>query len=70
MLVVFVNNILIDNNSQILKIICDNMNNIEFEIRSFISKDKYNELIEFFKNNAEFLNEDYQETYYFDTKKT
>ena len=44
------------------------MNNIEVEIRSFISKEKYNELIEFFKKNAEFINEDYQETYYFDTK--
>ena len=44
------------------------MNNIEVEIRSFISKEKYNELIEFFNKNAEFINEDYQETYYFDTK--
>ena len=39
---------------------------IEVEIRSFISKEKYEELIEFFKKEGEFLNEDYQETYYFD----
>lgn len=41
--------------------------NIEVEIRSFISKEKYEELLEFFKKEAEFINEDYQETYYFDT---
>lgn len=41
--------------------------NIEVEIRSFITKEKYIELIEFFKKEGEFINEDYQETYYFDT---
>lgn len=44
------------------------MSNYEIEIRSFISEDKYKELIEFFRINGEFVNEDYQETYYFDTK--
>ena len=42
--------------------------NIEVEIRSFISKEQYNELLEFFKKEAEFINEDFQETYYFNTK--
>lgn len=40
---------------------------IEVEVRSFITKEKYDELLEFFKKNAEFINEDYQETYYFDS---
>jgi len=40
--------------------------NIETELRSFISKEKYHEMIEFFKKNGEFVSEDYQETYYFD----
>jgi len=40
--------------------------NIEVEIKSFITPEKYNELIEFFKKEGEFVNEDYQETYYFD----
>lgn len=42
--------------------------NIEVEIRSFISKEKYEELLEFFKKEGKFISEDYQETYYFDTK--
>jgi predicted adenylyl cyclase CyaB len=41
-------------------------NNLEVEIRAFISKEKYEELIEFFKQNATFVKEDYQETHYFD----
>lgn len=41
---------------------------IEVEIRSFISKEKYDELLEFFKREGEFLGEDFQETYYFDAK--
>lgn len=43
-------------------------NDIEVELRSFISEEKYNELLEFFKKNGEFVNEDYQETYYFNAK--
>lgn len=39
---------------------------IEVEIRSFISKEKYFELLDFFKENAELKKEDYQETFYFD----
>ena len=42
--------------------------NIEVEIKSLISKEKHEELLEFFKKEGEFINEDYQETYYFDTK--
>ncbi len=39
---------------------------IEVELRSFITKDKYNELIAFFKKSGKLINEDYQETYYLD----
>lgn len=42
------------------------MNNIEVEIRSFLSKERYEELLDFFRKNAELLKEDYQETFYFD----
>ncbi len=41
------------------------MKNIEVEVRSFISKEKYEELLNFFKRKAKFLKEDYQITYYF-----
>ena len=44
------------------------MNNIEVEVRSFISKEKFDELLEFFKINSDFIKEDSQETYYFDSK--
>lgn len=44
------------------------MKNIEVEIRSFISKGKYEELIDFFTKNGEFLNEDDQISHYFDCK--
>lgn len=40
--------------------------NIETEIRSFISPEKFEELKEFFNKNAELMKEDYQETFYFD----
>ena len=40
--------------------------NIEVEVQSFISKEKYEELLNFFNENAEFLNENFQETFYFD----
>lgn len=40
--------------------------NIETEIRSFISKEKFDELLDFFKKNASLEKEDYQETFYFD----
>lgn len=39
--------------------------NIEVEIRSFISKEKFEELLKFFKQNAELVKEDFQETNYF-----
>lgn len=37
---------------------------IEVELRSFISQEKYVELMEFFSRNAEFIGEDIQETEY------
>jgi len=40
--------------------------NIEVELRSFISEEKYFELLEFFGKNGELINEDNQTTYYFD----
>jgi len=40
--------------------------NLEIEIRAFISKEKYEELLEFFNQNAKFVKEDFQETHYFD----
>ncbi|MBW3017298.1 CYTH domain-containing protein [Candidatus Woesearchaeota archaeon] len=40
--------------------------NIEVEVRSFISEDKYKELIGFFTKQGKFLSEDSQVTYYFD----
>src|SRR3989344_5572217 len=42
--------------------------NIEVEIRSFISPEKYQELLVFFHQEGTFLNEDDQETFYFDTE--
>jgi predicted adenylyl cyclase CyaB len=39
---------------------------IEVEIRSFISREKYGELLDFFRREGDFVNEDEQETYYFD----
>lgn len=41
------------------------MRNIEVEIRAFISKEKYSELLEFFNSNADLVKEDFQETHYF-----
>jgi len=40
--------------------------NIEVEIRSFISKKKYDQLLIFFKQNTKLIKEDYQKTFYFD----
>lgn len=40
--------------------------NIEVEIRSFISEMQYGELLDFFRQNATLLKEDFQETFYFD----
>ncbi|MFQ5620947.1 MAG: CYTH domain-containing protein [Candidatus Nanoarchaeia archaeon] len=39
---------------------------IEVEVKTFITKEKYGELMAFFKQNAALLKEDYQETQYFD----
>lgn len=38
---------------------------IEIEIRSFISKEQYEKLLEFFTQNAELIKKDFQETHYF-----
>lgn len=43
---------------------------IEVELRSFITKDKYDELIGFFGKSGELINEDYQESHYFDENGT
>jgi predicted adenylyl cyclase CyaB len=42
--------------------------NIEAEVRSFISKEKFEELLNFFKQNAQLEKEDDQESFYFDSK--
>lgn len=42
------------------------MKNIEVEARTFINKEKYQELKKFFGKNAEFIKHDNQETHYFD----
>ncbi|KPJ85535.1 hypothetical protein AMJ57_02750 [Parcubacteria bacterium SG8_24] len=43
------------------------MDDIECEVRSFISEGRYRELISFFNENAEGRGEDEQVTYYYDT---
>lgn len=44
------------------------MKNIEVEVRSFISKEQYEKLLDFFKKNSDVLKEnDDQETFYFDS---
>ncbi len=40
--------------------------NIEVEIRSFLSKEQYEQLLNFFKQNAQLVKEDDQETWYFE----
>ena len=40
--------------------------NIEVEIRSFITKEDFEKLLEFFRENSELVKEDFQETLYFD----
>ena len=44
------------------------MGDIEVEVRSFISKEQYERLLEFFSKKSGFLKEDDQETIYFDCK--
>lgn len=44
------------------------MGRIETEIRSFVSKEQFDSLLNFFNKNAELVAEDYQETFYFDSK--
>ena len=39
---------------------------IEVEVRSFISKERYYELLKFFNQTATLVKEDFQETHYFD----
>ena len=40
--------------------------NIEVEVRSFITKEQYSKILDFFKENAKLTKEDSQETHYFD----
>lgn len=40
---------------------------IEVELRSLITEEKFSYLLDFFKKEAKYLGEDYQETYYFDS---
>ncbi len=40
------------------------MNNMEVEIRSFITKEKYDDLVKFFNRNGKLMKEDDQETHY------
>ena len=42
------------------------MNNIEVEVKSFLSTEQYQRLLEFFRKEAGASTEDFQETYYFD----
>ncbi len=44
------------------------MGSIEVEVRSFISKEQYEELLSFFKKNARFICEGEQETHYLNAK--
>ncbi len=44
------------------------MNDIEVELKIFLTEEKYSELLDFFKREAEFLSEDEQETHYFQAK--
>jgi len=41
------------------------MKNIEVELRSFVSEEKYTELIKYFNQHAKFIKEDNQTTHYF-----
>ena len=45
------------------------MKNIEVEIKTFISKEKYEELLEFFRKNGKLIKEEHQETHYMNTQK-
>lgn len=45
------------------------MKNIEVELRSFISKERYEELLSYFKEKANFLEGDFQETHYLSGEK-
>lgn len=42
--------------------------NIEVEVRSFISEEKFQELLDFFEKEAKFIEKVYQETFYFDSE--
>lgn len=44
------------------------MENIEVEIRSFVTQEKFDELVKYFDKNAKFIKTDDQETYYLDSK--
>ncbi len=44
------------------------MKNIEVEIRSFITKERHDELVKFFNKNGKLIKEDNQETHYLNAK--
>ena len=44
------------------------MNNIEVEVRSFITKERYGQLVKFFDKNGKLAGEDNQETHYLASK--
>jgi len=39
---------------------------IEVELRAFLTKEQYDDFLDYFNVHGEFVNEDYQETFYFD----
>lgn len=43
----------------------DSSQDIGVEIRSFITKEQYDKLLNFFKQNSELIKEDFQEAHYF-----
>jgi predicted adenylyl cyclase CyaB len=55
-------------NTSAFPAVMDIKKDIEVEIRSFISEDKYKELIGFFSKNGKLANADSQTTYYFDAE--
>ena len=44
------------------------MNNIEVELRSFVTKEEYDQLINYFNKKAKYLSEESQITYYYNSK--
>jgi len=62
----FMENVIVDGKS-IPRFKIDEEKNVEVETRSLISKEKYEELLEYFRMNASLVREDNQENYYYDS---